>query len=90
MVVVQCGQVKSTLIKQTGFVFPRDPIVIDDITKKSLTDSQKPVIFYKSLLQLYTVKGEWILNGYIGIGLNTLSLYIFNPFVTTPSITLLH
>lgn len=80
MVVVRCGQVKSTLIKQTGFVFPSDPIVVDDITKKSLMDSQKPVIFYKSLLHLFTVEGEWILNGYSGIGMNTLTLQLLSPF----------
>lgn len=68
IVVVQCGQAKSTPIKRADFVFPHDPTVIDNITKKTLMDLQKPVAFYKSLLQLYSVKGEWILNGYSVIG----------------------
>ena len=64
---LQCKQVTSTAAKNTDFVFPPDPYVIDDITKKPLAESQKPVIFFKSLLELHTVKGEWVLNGHSGI-----------------------
>ena len=69
VLILHCGQVMSTATHHIGFVFPPDSCVINDITKKPLMDSQKPVAFYKSLLQLHTVKGEWVLNGYSGVGM---------------------
>ena len=68
---VRCRRVTSTATQQTGFVFPLDSFVSNDITKKPLVDSQKPVAFFKSLLQLHTVKGEWVLIGYSGIGMQS-------------------
>ena len=84
---VRCRRVTSTATQQTGFVFPLDSFVINDITKKPLVDSQKPVAFFKSLLQLHTVKGEWVLIGYSGIGMQS---RISDPFQLALSFQTLH
>ena len=50
-------------------MFPLDNFVMDGMTKKPLQESQKPVSFFESLVGSNTVSGEWILNGFSGIGM---------------------
>ena len=44
-------------------MFPQDLLVIDDVIKKPVLETKKPVEFFKTMLQDCTLRGEWILNG---------------------------
>ncbi len=69
LVVVRCGNPPPLHeCAANSFVCPRDPFVVSDITKKPVSLAQKPVAFFQKLIRLYTVEGEWVLNGFSGIG----------------------
>ena len=50
------------------FTFEQDPLLLSETDHKPLCTQQKPVKFYKDMLSLYTTEGEWILNGFSGLG----------------------
>ena len=55
-------------MQQHSFAYTPDALVVDDITKKPFHKGQKPVTFFRKVVQIHTLSGEWILCGYSGIG----------------------
>ncbi len=69
VVILRCGNCSRIPWNASNcFSFLNDPAVKDDCSKKPLTDAQKPVKFFEALIQIFTNKDEWVLDGCSGLG----------------------
>ena len=50
------------------FICDKDSPYLDETTKQPLYPTQKPVNFITQLIDLFTIEGDWILDGLGGIG----------------------
>ena len=61
------GRIGDPVVNGTGhpnfFNHEMDSIVVDPATNKPIYSAQKPVSLYKEVIELYSLPGDWILNG---------------------------
>ena len=67
LICIHCG-CRHRSVQQHSFAYPPDVPVVDDITKKPFHKGQKPAGFFRRVVQIHTLSGEWVLSGYSGIG----------------------
>lgn len=69
MVIVRSGNpAPLTAPHDNCFICERDPLIMNEATNKPLYSFQKPVQCLIDIIGLYSVEGEWILNGHCGTG----------------------
>jgi len=69
MVTLRCGDAVIQQKASNFFIHDADQLYCDEVTKKPLNTTQKPVAFIQQLIELYTSPGDWILDGLSGTGL---------------------
>ena len=73
LVIVRCGNPPPlSQFTENCFKFDHDPPYCADGSQRPLNTGQKPVEFYEKLFQLFTMKGDWVLDGLSGTGMCTL------------------
>ena len=50
------------------FGYEKDPLILNEVTSKPLYTFQKPAQFLTTIMNLYSIQGEWILDGHCGTG----------------------
>ena len=69
VIVVRCGNPPPlSYFSDNCFQFKLDPPYYAEGSQKPLHPDQKPIGFYEKLIELFTLKGDWVLDGPSGIG----------------------
>lgn len=80
MVIVRSGNLSPLSRPQDNhFVFEQDPIILNETTNKPLYSLQKPVQFLASIINLYSIQGDWILDGHCGTGTYAGGIWLVIP-----------
>ena len=69
IIVVRCGNPPPlSKFSENCFQFQYDAPYYAEGTQKPLNPRQKPIAFYERIIELFTMKEDWILDGLSGIG----------------------
>ena len=69
IIIVRCGNPPPlTYFLENCFQFQHDAPYYAESNQKPLDPGQKPILFYENMIELFTMKDDWVLDGLSGIG----------------------
>lgn len=69
LLITRCGNPPPLrYFADNSFHFAHDNFCVNDATGRLINATQKPVVFFGKLIDLYTTAGEWVFDGLSGTG----------------------